>query len=86
MEIMNQNAKAFIWQFTYTICLKSAKASENNAVPWEVHRLLGLATLAASFPAPQLFPPKTQGVLCEATDILNYFHFLRPTGEELREN
>lgn len=33
MKIMNQNAKAFIWQFSYTICLKSAKASENDTVP-----------------------------------------------------
>lgn len=57
---MNQNAKAFIWQFTYTICLKSVKASEYKAVLWRAGRLIALAIPAASFPAPQLFPTRNQ--------------------------
>lgn len=32
MKIMKQNAKAFIWKFTYTTYSKSVKANECNTV------------------------------------------------------
>lgn len=83
---MNQNAKAFIWQFTYAICLKSVTASEYNTVLWRVHRLLALAIPAASFPASQLFPSRNLKCKYAVTDILNYLSFLKTKWITVREN